>query len=174
MVCLFPGLLPLTCTCPSPVQGNNSSGDIVINTLQWGLVQIYNTTLTCGAAVAAANSTTPVTLVAPPVTLVAETALQLLWGIRVLGKLQPSTIILPRDMAVPADTWPKGLLVNRSMVLTGLSPPAQRTILDLYQVRSGGRRSGWWSAGRRGGGYGFGVAPFGNAQAMIGHIYTYT
>ena len=38
-------------------------------------------------------------------------------------------------MSVPADTWPKGLLVNRSMVLTGLPPPAPRTLLDLYQVR---------------------------------------
>ena len=100
--------------------------------LQWGPVQIYNTTLTCGAAAASNAAATP-----PPVTLVAETAQQLLRGIQLLGQLQPSTITLARDMSVPADTWPKGLVVNRSMVLTGLPPPAPRVLLDLYQVRWG-------------------------------------
>ena len=132
----------------APVQGNSSSGDIIVHTLQWGPVQIYNTTLTC-RAVAVANGTSPplVTPAAPPpVTLVAETALQLLWGIQILGQLQPSTIILARDMAVPADTWPKGLLVNKSMVLAGLPPPAQRTLLDLYQVGyEGCGREAWGS-----------------------------
>ena len=52
-----------------------------------------------------------------------------------LGQLKPFTIILVRDVRVPADTWPKDLLVNQSMVLTGLPPPAPRTLLDLYQVR---------------------------------------
>ena len=120
----------------APVQGNSSSGDIIVHTLQWGPVQIYNTTLTC-RAVAVANGTSPplVTPAAPPpVTLVAETALQLLWGIQILGQLQPSTITLARDMSVPADSWPQGLVVNKSMVLAGLPPPAPRTLLDLYQV----------------------------------------
>ena len=103
---------------------------------------MYATSVTCGtvaattataAAVAStASSSAPDTL---PTFLVAETAGQLLQGIQLLGQLQPSTIILARDMAVPADTWPKGLLVNQSMVLAGLPPPAQRTLLDLYQVR---------------------------------------
>ena len=121
----------------APVQGNSSSGDIIVHTLQWGPVQICNTTLTCRAVAAVAGTSPPLVTPAapPPVTLVAETALQLLWGIQILGQLQPSTIILTRDMSVPADTWPKGLLVNQSMVLAGLPPPAQRTLLDLYQVR---------------------------------------
>ena len=109
-------------------------------------MQIYNTTLTCGAAAASNAAATP-----PPVTLVAETAQQLLRGIQLLGQLQPSTITLARDMSVPADTWPKGLVVNRSMVLTGLPPPAPRVLLDLYQVgrcqvpRGGeGCRGGVW------------------------------
>ena len=104
--------------------------DLWIQLLQWGPVKIYNTTLTCGAAAANDTSTSP------PVTLVAETSAQLLQGIQLLGRLQPFTITLARDMRVPADTWPgEGLLVNRSMVLAGLPPPAPRTLLDLYQVR---------------------------------------
>ena len=95
-------------------------------------MQVYNTTMTCRPAAAGAASDAAVT---PPVNLVADTPLQLLWGIRLLGQLQPSTITLARDMSVPADTWPTGLIVNRSMVLTGLPPPAPRTLLDLYQVR---------------------------------------
>ena len=91
---------------------------------------IYNTTLTCGVVAPGAGSP------APPVTLVAETAGQLLAGIQLLGQLQPFTITLARDMSVPADTWPKGLRVNRTMVLAGLPPPAPRTLLDLYQVRA--------------------------------------
>ena len=114
-----------------PVQVNASSGDIVIQQLLWGPVQMLNTTLTCMAVAGGAVAT------APPVTLVAETAQQLLRGIQLLGQLQPSTITLARDMSVPADTWPKGLVVNRSMVLTGLPPPAPRVLLDLYQVRWG-------------------------------------
>ena len=120
------------------LQGNFSSGgDIIIQQLQWGPVQVYNTTLTCSpAAAAGAASGTP------PVNFVAETPQQLLWGIKLLGQLQPSTITLARDMSVPADTWPTGLIVNRSMVLTGLTPPAPRTLLDLYQVRWRGRAWG--------------------------------
>ena len=64
----------------------------------------------------------------------AETAGQLLTGIQLLGQLQPFTITLARDMSVPADSWPKGLRVNRSMVLAGLPPPGPRTLLDLYKV----------------------------------------
>ena len=113
------------------VQGTSSSGDITIHQLVWGAVQMYNTTITCSAGSGSVSSA------APPVTLVAETAAQLQWGIQVLGQLQPSTITLARDMSVPADSWPHGLVVNKSMVLAGLPPPALRTILDLYQV--GGR-----------------------------------
>ena len=113
------------------VQGNISGGDIIIQQLQWGPVQVYNTTMTCRPAAGTASGAA----ITPPVNLVAETAQQLLWGIRLLGQLQPSTITLARDMSVPADTWPTGLMVNRSMVLTGLPPPAPRTLLDLYQVR---------------------------------------
>ena len=111
------------------MQGGNSSGStFVIQLLQWGPVEIYNTTLTC-AQVADSPA-------APPLTLVAETAQQLLQGIRLLGQLQPSTITLARDMSVPADSWPgSDLLVDKSLVLAGLPPPAPRTLLDLYQVR---------------------------------------
>ena len=100
-----------------------------IHKLQWGPVQMYNTTLTC-LAVAALSPTPP----PPPVTLVAETAQQLLQGIQLLGQLQPSTITLVRDMSVPADCWPAGLKVSKSLVLAGLPPPAPRTLLDMYQV----------------------------------------
>ena len=96
---------------------------MVINELQWGAVQMYNTTLTCRAAA-----------VPPPVSLVAETAYQLQLGIRLLGQLQPFTITLAQDMTVPAPSWPTNLTVNVSMVLAGLPPPATRIILDLYQV----------------------------------------
>ena len=116
-----------TCTC-APVQVSASSGDKVIQQLLWGPVQMYNTTLTCMAVAGGAVAT------APPVSLVAETAQQLLRGIQLLGQLQPSTITLARDMSVPADTWPQNLVVNRSMVIAGLPPPAPRTLLDLYQV----------------------------------------
>ena len=115
-------------------QGSSSSGDITIHQLVWGAVQMYNTTITCTEEAVAGSS---VSSGAPPVTLVAETAAQLQWGIQVLGQLQPSTITLARDMSVPADRWPQGLVVNMSMVLEGLPPPAPRTLLDLYQV--GGR-----------------------------------
>ena len=97
-------------------------------------MQVYNTTLTCRPAAAAASGAAGT----PPVNLVAETPAQLLQGIQLLGQLQPFTITLARDMSVPADTWPTGLRVNRSMVLTGLQPPAPRTLLDLYQVRRWG------------------------------------
>ena len=117
------------------VQGNSSSGNITIHQLVWGAVQMYNTTITCTEEAVAGSGS--VSSGAPPVTLVAETAAQLQWGIQVLGQLQPSTIMLARDMSVPADSWPHGLVVNKSMVLAGLPPPALRTILDLYQV--GGR-----------------------------------
>ena len=120
------------------MQGVNSSSDLLITQLQWGSVQIYNTTLTC-TLLGSATST-----VAPPVTLVAETSQQLLQGIRLLGQLQPFTIMLARDMGVPVDGWPKGLLVNKSMVLAGLPPPAPRTLLDLYPVR---HRVELWGAG---------------------------
>ena len=100
---------------------------------------MYNTTLTCSPAAAAAGVVGEAAAATadnnPAVTLIVETAAQLLWGIQLLGQLQPSSITLARDMGVPADTWPKGLLVNRSMVLTGLPPPAPRTLLDLYRVR---------------------------------------
>ena len=109
------------------MQGNGTSGatTISVHQLQWEAVRMINTTLTCaGAAV-----------VAPPVTLVAETSQQLSVGIRLLGQLLPSTIILAQDMRVPADgSWPVDLVVNMSLVLTGLPPPAPRTVLDLYQV----------------------------------------
>ena len=129
----------MACHCYiTPVQGVNSSSDLFIMQLHWGSVQIYNTTLTCMVSGSATST------VAPPVTLVAETSQQLLQGIRLLGQLQPFTIMLARDMDVPADTWPKGLLVNKSMVLAGLPPPAPRTLLDLYQVR---HRVELWGAG---------------------------
>ena len=108
--------------------------------LLWGPVQMYNTTLTC-TAVAEGDVAT-----APPVTLVAETGQQLLRGIQLLGQLQPSTITLARDMSVPADTWPHDLVVNRSMVMAGLPPPAPRTLLDMYQVRH--LDTGWVPADR--------------------------
>ena len=114
--------------CIAPLQGVNSSSDLIITQLQWGSVLIYNTTLTCSVSGSATST------VAPPITLVAETSQQLLLGIQLLGQLQPFTIVLARDMAIPADTWPKGLLVNKSMVLEGLPPSAPRTLLDLYQV----------------------------------------
>ena len=95
-------------------------------------MQVYNTTLTCRPV---ASSGSGADVPPPPVNLVAETPAQLLLGIQLLGQLQPFTITLARDMSVPADTWPTGLKVNRSMVLTGLQPPAPRTLLDLYQVR---------------------------------------
>ena len=129
--------------CIAPLQGVNSSSDLIITQLQWGSVLIYNTTLTCSVSGSATST------VAPPITLVAETSQQLLLGIQLLGQLQPFTIMLARDMGVPVDGWPKGLLVNKSMVLAGLPPPAPRTLLDLYQVR---HRVGLWGAvgeGRR-------------------------
>ena len=99
---------------------------------------MYNNTLTCEsvAAVTAAGGGTRNAPYAPPppVTLVAETAQQLLRGIQLLGRLQPSTITLARDMSVPADSWPAGLKVTQSLVLAGLPPPAPRTLLDMYQV----------------------------------------
>ena len=107
-----------------------------IHQLVWGAVQMYNTTITCTEE-AVAGSGSVGSGATPPVTLVAETAAQLQWGIQVLGQLQPFTITLARDMSVPADSWPHGLVVNKSMVLAGLPPPSQRTLLDLYQV--GGR-----------------------------------
>ena len=115
-------------------QGNNTgrnSSTLSLHQLQWGPVQMYNTTLTCEAAVSVAASSP---YAPPPVTLVAETAAQLLAGIQLLGQLAPSTITLARDMSVPVATWPAGLLVNQSMVLAGLPPPAPRTLLDMYQV----------------------------------------
>ena len=119
---------------PKPVQGIDASGGrgvILIHLLQWGPVQMHNTSLICGSA-----SGPNIVAAAPEVTLVAETSQQLLTGIQVLGQLVPSTIILARDMNVPADgSWPEDLLVNMSMVLAGLPPPAPRTLLDLYQVR---------------------------------------
>ena len=117
-------------------QVNISSGDITIHQLVREAVQMYNTTIKCVEAVVAVAASSAVNSGAPPVTLVAETAAQLQWGIQVLGQLQPSTITLARDMSVPADSWPRGLVVNKSMVLAGLPPPAQRTLLDLYQVRN--------------------------------------
>ena len=101
---------------------------MTIQQLLWGPVQIFNTTLTCSAAAAGSLSSPP------PTMFVAENPAQLLMGIRLLGQLHAFAIILARDMTVPADTWPAGLLVNRSMVLAGLPPPARRTVLDLYQV----------------------------------------
>ena len=109
------------------VQGGNSSSSMTIHQLQWGPVRIVNTTLTC---VAETQATPP-----PEVRLVAETAQQLQQGLELLGQLQPFTITLARDMAVPVDTWPRGLLVQVPMVLAGLPPPAPRTLRDLYQVR---------------------------------------
>ena len=122
----------LTCTCGRAQV--NSSGDILITQLQWGQVQMYNTSLTCTPAAAAAGGGRGAAGTPPPVTLVAETAQQLLRGIQLLGQLQPSTITLAHDMSVPADTWPSGLVVNVSLVLTGLPPPAPRTLLELYQA----------------------------------------
>ena len=119
-------------------QGSSSNTTLAIRQLQWGPVQMYNTTLTCEAvaAVTAAGGGTGNAPYAPPppVTLVAETAQQLLRGIQLLGQLQPSTITLARDMSVPADSWPAGLKVTQSLVLAGLPPPALRTVLDMYQV----------------------------------------
>ena len=125
-------------------QVGSSNGDIIVQQLQWGPVNIYNTTLTCVAPAAAAppangtaGSAAAVAEAAsdtPPVTLVAVSPSQLLWGIQLLGQLQPSTVILARDVGVPASTWPKGLLVNKSLTIRGLPPPAPRTLLDLYQV----------------------------------------
>ena len=115
------------------VQGGNSSSSMTIRQLQWGPVRIVNTTLTC-VAVASTASMTQVT--APPgVRLVAETPQQLQHGLELLGQLQPFTITLARDMTIPVDTWPRGLLVEVPMLLAGLPPPAPRTLLDLYQVR---------------------------------------
>ena len=102
-------------------------GNVTIRHLQWGPVHIYNTTLGCVAEAGGPP--------APTVTLVAETPAQLQWGILLLGLLQPFTVILPRDMTVPVDSWPAGLVLNASMVLRGLPPPNPRTILDLNQVR---------------------------------------
>ena len=94
---------------------------------------MYNNTIICAdKAVAGSGS---INSGAPPVTMVAETASQLQWGTQVLGQLQPSTITLARDMSMPADSWPHGLVVNKSMVLAGLPPPTPRTLLDLYQVK---------------------------------------
>ena len=94
---------------------------------------MYNTTLTCRPV---ASSGSGADVPPPPVNLVAETPAQLLLGIQLLGQLQPSTITLARDMSVPADSWPgSDLLVDKSLVLAGLPPPAPRTLLDLYQVR---------------------------------------
>ena len=107
---------------------SSSSNSVTIGQLLWGPVRIVNTTLTCVALAGAS---------APPVTLVAQTSQQLQQGIQLLGQLQPFTITLARDMSVPAGSWPAGLVVNNLMVLTGLPPPAPRTILDLYQVRMG-------------------------------------
>ena len=141
---LTPALTPAVPARPSRLQANRSNGsDVTIQQLQWGPVQMYNTTLTCVASAATS----------PQVTLAAASAQQLLWGIQVLGQLQPSTIILTHDMAVPADSWPKGLMLNRSMVMGGLPPPAPRTVLDLYQVGTkwaqsgaGGHQRGSWVA----------------------------
>ena len=126
----------------TPVQGINSSSDLIIMQLQWGSVQIYNTSLTC--TVSGSATSTVAGSRGPPVTLVAETSQQLLLGIQLLGQLQPFTIMLARDMGVPVDGWPKGLLVNKSMVLAGLPPPAPRTLRDLYQGR---HRVELWGAG---------------------------
>ena len=105
-----------TLTCV-PLQGGGRG--LSIRQLLYGSVQIFNTTLTCEVAVAAGSPA------APMPTLMAETVQQLQWGIQLLGQLQPSTINLLRDMSVPADgTWPRGLYVNRSMVLAGLPAPA--------------------------------------------------
>ena len=117
-------IIMCACACVA-VQGGR--GDVTIRWLQWGTVHIYNTALTCMAAAAGGPP-------APPITLMAETAQQLLQGIQLLGQLQPFTIILTHDMSMPADgSWPAGLLVNQSMVLTG-QLHAQRTVLDMCQV----------------------------------------
>ena len=117
--------VPLCCACPRTQAGgstaatatqhgnvsmHNSSSSLTILQLHYGPVLMTNTTLSCSAAAAAT---------APAITLVAETAVQLLAGIRLLGQLQPFTIVLARDMHVPASTWPAGLLVNHSMVRGG-------------------------------------------------------
>ena len=126
-------LIVCVCACVS-VQGDMSN--VTIRWLQWGPVHIYNTTLICEAAAAGSPP-------APPITLVAETAQQLLLGIQLLGQLQPSTIILAHDMSVPADgSWPAGLLVNQSMVLTG-QLHSGRTVLDMYQVGNRPAGHGW-------------------------------
>ena len=100
----------------SPAQAAVSGGDIIIHTLQWGPVRIYNTTLTCLLAGGTAGSAEA----APPVTLVAESVQQLLWGMQVLGQLQPFTIMLARDMSVPSSTWPK---VGRFYTITSIFRP---------------------------------------------------
>ena len=111
--------------------------NVSIRWLQWGPVHIYNTTFTCMIAAAAGGPP------APPITLMAGTAQQLLQGIQLLGQLQPFTIILTHDMSMPADgSWPAGLLVNQSMVLTG-QLHAQRTVLDMYQVGDRDAGRGW-------------------------------
>ena len=114
------------------MDASSGSGSILIRRLQWGPVQMLNTTLACGPLSVGNTTTTPAPTIA---TLVVESWQQLLLGIQLLGQLLPSTIILARDISVPADArWPGGLLVNNSMVLAGLPPPAPRTLLDLYQV----------------------------------------
>ena len=141
---LLLGLLAsLTCSLHVRVQSGSSSNlTVTIQQLRWGPVQIFNTTLTCSAA---AGSSPSNTLAA---TFIAETVQQLLTGIQLMGQLLPSSISLVRDMTVPADTWPKGLLVNQTLYLMGLQPPFRRTMLDLYQVW--GLRDGGW--GLRAGG----------------------
>ena len=126
-VCLV-GLMYLSLP---PMQGSSSGGDVIIQQLLWGPVQIFNTTLTCTATAAVGGGVSTGSLAPPPVMFVAETAAQLLVGIQLLGQLQPSTITLAHDMSLPVGSW---LRVNRSMVLAGVPPPAPRTLLDLYQV----------------------------------------
>ena len=119
------------------MQGNGSSSGasttVLVRQLQRGQVRMLNTSLTCEGSVAVGGGNPIVHI--PAISLLAETAQQLMLGIQLLGQLQPATIVLVRDMQVPADgSWPKGLVVNMSLVLTGLPPPAPPTLLDLYQV----------------------------------------
>ena len=96
-----------------------------------------HTTLTCNpsfANVSTVGYDPGITPGSATAKVVAETSQQLLQGILLLGQLQPFLVSLVQDMAVPAATWPRGLVVNSSMVIAGLPPPAPRTILDLYQV----------------------------------------
>ena len=113
------------------------SGGLLIRQLAWGSLTMNHTTLTCNpsfANVSTVGYDPGITPGSATAKVVAETSQQLLQGILLLGQLQPFLVSLVQDMAVPAATWPRGLVVNSSMVIAGLPPPAPRTLLDMYQV----------------------------------------